>query len=846
KEFKQTEEFLKEKKLPDKILQRHYDFVKQYNENYKKLKEGIEGAKKGKTKELKEFLEKAQYKEKRRPLDPNKLPHRLAEPIFKKPKAGIEEFKKGIRLAQATNQPTPSDLAETIEVQFTPEIKAKAKELGYNPVRIYNWARNNIEFIPTYGSIQGADMCLQTKQGNAFDIASLLIALLRVSNIPARYVYGTIEIPIEKVMNWVGGFTDPNAALTLIASGGIPVTGITSGGKIIRARMEHIWTEVYIPYGNYRGTMQDDSIKTWIPLDGSFKQYTYKEPIDFLQATGFNIQEFINEVQRASTITDSSVSNVPQDLIFQRFKEYVENVHQYYDTHLQNKTTEDVIGVKRVVIKEYPYLLGSPPYKIVAIGSRYSQIPSSLQWQIKFKVFSNPYSSNPDFSYTAPTPFLGEKSITLSYSPSTPNDESLIKTYGYIEKVPPYLLNLTPKLIIEGNVVATGIPVGSGKDIDFIMTFTSPSGMQDVVSNKEITGAYLGIGLDLNWMSKSLIDKKIAKLNQIFQLPTPSPAQKIQESLDLLASLYFAELDAINSMKARFAKVVNLKHPSVGIVGEDLKIGYLWEVPYKLSFAGLFIDVDRDVYSTIAKDGDKNKAIAFTINSGYDGSSLEHSLWTQIYNLPAVSAVKIHQLSNEMGIPIYKIDKTNLSSILPLLQISPDAKSDITNAVNSGKIAYVPQKNIQYYNWKGTAYIVIDQDTGAGGYIISGGMAGGSIALLLDCLEALIQLVDLIPLYKIPDIVRIVIEFLAFFATLHDIFQASAPQPNKGATTVFTVSSLILGLIPILFLPGAPIVTGYVAIMEVVLYVSIFYLLEGKLPVIQEDPLKACWELLKK
>jgi len=101
--------------------------------------------------------------------------------------------------------PTSADLAETIEVKFTPAIQAKATELNHNPVKIYNWVRNNIEFVPTYGSSQGADMCLQTKQCNAFDTSSLLIALLRSSGIHARYVQGTIELPIEKVKNWVEG-----------------------------------------------------------------------------------------------------------------------------------------------------------------------------------------------------------------------------------------------------------------------------------------------------------------------------------------------------------------------------------------------------------------------------------------------------------------------------------------------------------------------------------------------------------------------------------------------------------------------------------------------------------------
>ena len=46
---------------------------------------------------------------------------------------------------------------------------------------------------------------LDKKRGNAVDTASLLVALLRSANIPARYVYGTVEMPVDKAMNWVGG-----------------------------------------------------------------------------------------------------------------------------------------------------------------------------------------------------------------------------------------------------------------------------------------------------------------------------------------------------------------------------------------------------------------------------------------------------------------------------------------------------------------------------------------------------------------------------------------------------------------------------------------------------------------
>ncbi len=78
-------------------------------------------------------------------------------------------------------------------------------------IKIYNWVRNTVEWVPTYGAIQTSDMTLATLRGNSFDTASLLIALLRAANVPARYAYGVIEVPADKIQNWVGGVDNPSA-----------------------------------------------------------------------------------------------------------------------------------------------------------------------------------------------------------------------------------------------------------------------------------------------------------------------------------------------------------------------------------------------------------------------------------------------------------------------------------------------------------------------------------------------------------------------------------------------------------------------------------------------------------
>ncbi|MEW6416809.1 MAG: hypothetical protein AB1480_01655 [Nitrospirota bacterium] len=103
KTFDQTEKKLKDEGLPNEILQRHYDFVKKYEDNLNELKNNLEAIEKhsAKSKELsdaidktKTFLEKVKPPKKHVPLDPNKLPHRTAEPVWIEPRTSPEQFLK--------------------------------------------------------------------------------------------------------------------------------------------------------------------------------------------------------------------------------------------------------------------------------------------------------------------------------------------------------------------------------------------------------------------------------------------------------------------------------------------------------------------------------------------------------------------------------------------------------------------------------------------------------------------------------------------------------------------------------------------------------------------------------
>ncbi len=82
-------------------------------------------------------------------------------------------------------------LRSTLDAETTdPFVLAKAAELGYDATRIFTFVRDEIGYHAYPGSLRGARGTLWNKAGNALDRASLLVALLRASGIPARYARG--------------------------------------------------------------------------------------------------------------------------------------------------------------------------------------------------------------------------------------------------------------------------------------------------------------------------------------------------------------------------------------------------------------------------------------------------------------------------------------------------------------------------------------------------------------------------------------------------------------------------------------------------------------------------------
>jgi hypothetical protein len=607
-------------------------------------------------------------------------------------------------------------------------------------LQIYNWVRNNIEFVPTWGSIQGAQMTMETGQGNAMDTASLLISLLRASNIHARYVMGTVQLPIEQIMNWVGNFTDANAALDFMSSGGVPTTALTDAGKVVKARFEHVWVEAWIDYLPSRGAKHKEGEgDTWIPLDASFKQYAYTDGIDIGAAVPFDGQTFIDQLTASATINEAEgyATGVDSLLVQQTMTDYQSRVEAYISQQYPDATVGDVLGKKDVVAQDYPYLLGTLPYRTEVRGGSYAVLPANLRYQMSFKVATGE-GLDSNINVTRSLPELAGKKITLSYAPATSADDQLLLFLvgSGAASLPAYLIKLTPELRIGGELVATGTEVTMGTQQPFDMIMNSPSFGATLVTNQLTCGTYNAIELNLGSVSAAqayasverakLLKAKLGKQD----LTGISKDDVLGEFLHAHGLAYWGMLDYANKVAAASNGVAHSRLPSEGIFTYNLGISEMFGMPVFATPTGFATDIDADVHVVLSKDGNKQKAVSFMTQSGLTGSIMEAGVYDLSFNKTytgrGVSAAHVLEEANLQRIPIYTVTVDNIDTILPRLQISTEIKMDIRSAVGSGKTVTIPEREIAKGTWLGTGYIIYDLKNGAGAYMISGGLAGGS------------------------------------------------------------------------------------------------------------------------
>ncbi len=835
-EFAATEKKLKDAHLPGEILERHYKFVKHYQDNLKELVANLEQVERAGTKaevvaavrKAKEHLERVKTPTHHQTLDPNNLPFRarkatrtrvprtkeqferdfppqrsprsprtaylyekkfgrkdaqeaqgfksnfairnpqstIRKPILvasngpltgllssdSKPETlalpfsvnsvgsvvkdfvpqSVLNLESGIlNMAQAApaNAPTAADLAETPEIQFTDAIRAKAQELGSAP-NIFAWVRNNIKYEPYYGSLKGAQQTLLEGAGNDFDQASLLIVLLRGINIPAKYAYGTVEIPIERVTSWLG-VTDPIVAGAILSTNGIPATLMkTSSGVYKTVRLEHCWVSTFVNMLPSFGSKNNPG-NMWIPLDPSFKEDKITAQIDLSKLVKFNETGYL-----------SSRRSIPPSL------SYLFSVEDYHTANYTGKIFE-IFYVKRIIEENFEVFLGTLPYQIITTAQQFSEVPDTVRHKININLIDPTVGSTVMVQKNVAE--ITDKKITVSYNPATQEDEATISNHGGLLKTPAYLIKVKPTVKLNDSVILEGPAVNLGASLNLSVNFIEPGMSTENIETDISAGIYYCISIAALNPSQDQLSGKLDTLKSLSGTIYDSVNTRDDQIGELLHGISIEYFSKANNAARSLAALMHMQNTNVtsgSFVSVRVSYANVFGIPLSpATIAGLNLDVQRYMQSPFSITGDNDQRKEFVQIQGLNSSFFEHSIMEMIAGLESISTVKALQIANETGVPIYTITTSNINDVLPGLTVLQEVKTDIQNAINAGKEVTISRDNVRLNDWTGVGFIVRDPNTGGGAYMISGGTGGtdttqpasGSLMLLSRSIAVLAE-----------------------------------------------------------------------------------------------------------
>jgi RHS repeat-associated protein len=588
-------------------------------------------------------------------------------------------------LSPLAGRPISVDVQPTALEEAT-TVAGVAAALHNLPLGMYQYVLNNIAYQPYAGAMKGAQATLETKAGNDWDQDALLAGLLAQAGVSTQYVSGRVQVPISTVENWLG-VTDPAAAGNVLLNAALnPVSIINSSNQTIAYQFDHTWLQASM--------LVPGAGQQWVSLDPSWKFKDYRAGVpNILGLVPFDETGYLSQVRQ-------------------------ETAYEYYQNQVAQYLTANMPGVSVADISHdgpiHPQLITTLPtglpYTVVGTPTINTSIPMAMEHTVQLTLQQG-------------STVLFQKLLVL------PQSSLQRVTVGYVSAG---IGSLTPELLLDGQVAASGPAVANGSQVDLFLTHFDPGYGNQTFDYTRFAGQYLGVGLDARQISPALIAREQQVVNgaAIAALDGQPFNQDDQVGafLSLAAFKYFGNVDQAAGVVDGLAHAPEAYDlVASGVTTGGPAVTYYTDLPNPALPSGLIIDIRNLNHQSFAIDNNTANDAARRLILGDDGSAQENAIWEDLANTPSVSTIKSLQLANAQGIPIFVITSQNAATYIPQLTLPSFIVADIQARVNAGHTVTVPRDETPLGLWQGVGY----KDESAGGgiaYLIFGGLVAGSVS----------------------------------------------------------------------------------------------------------------------
>ncbi|MBX9770283.1 MAG: hypothetical protein K2X29_02875, partial [Candidatus Obscuribacterales bacterium] len=288
---------------------------------------------------------------------------------------------------QATSEASPADSLLMDAPHGAPSIAEQSRALRYDVDLIYQFVKDNIEFIPNYGLHKGGLGCLIDGSGNAFDQADLMVKLLREANYTADYVFGVIKLSAVQWSNWLNiDQTNGSLASQLLANGGIPNAFNTQTSELL---LNHCWVRVNISGTNY-------------VFDTAFKSYSYVAGENVSSLMQYDRTTFLSRANNGATTTADYVQNINETNINADLTTFSTNLITWIKTNKPAASVADIVGGRSIVPTSGTIRQTDLPYHDNSYTTLVSNVvPTNLKatFRLQYDLTSTPGVYNVDQTF---------------------------------------------------------------------------------------------------------------------------------------------------------------------------------------------------------------------------------------------------------------------------------------------------------------------------------------------------------------------------------------------------------------------------------------------------------------
>ncbi len=583
--------------------------------------------------------------------------------------------------------------------EATPYIQAIADGLNHDPVRIYEWVCNSIEYTPYSGLKRGAHLTALEREGNDMDCAALLVALFKASGFPEtayKYQFSVFTVATEghdgiNASAWLG--VEPGAVAGQFESVKHPVN--PNPGSI---QIPHVWVSF----------LWNDKAYKLVP---SFKTYERNQPYDLeaanigyspsaVSAVAAGIQANVAGSASATAYTGVLAGKTA---LRTKLSEYSASLVAKLESENSALSGMELVGGRKI---QFQYLAGLPEdFPSAFEGNVHAagvlQIPEKWCVELEIKIGGITYKT-----YTSD--FQGRK-IGLWYT--NRRGELWLDDH---------------KEVTEDNFDPT-----ENAQVDF--TYIYPTGdleepqWTDTVKAAPLvrSGSYV-VSYSFGKVGGRLQARLRRQAEYTDAKYKDSERKLLTENLDVMSLQYLNALSELNEIAGAATRTrIHLLHHA-GITGQTDK-------PYvdlPLNQIGVWPAV-----SSGSESADKALSKRVGIAANFWFSMMEHVAIEQLIDGEGASTVRMLQRSVELGKPIYLAKSwDDYLSVRPLLVNYPKTAADtrmvtsIEDGLRAGGQLLIPKDNAMGYNdYTGTGYMLTQprSDETITTMGISGGLSGG-------------------------------------------------------------------------------------------------------------------------